>query len=399
VRLRPGHDRGRLLARLGRQPREVLADQAGREAPERRHRHALDAERRQHARHVVDERLGRDHDDHLLGTEPLRLQERQVRHAVQADGRLAAARAALDGHQARVLRDEVVLLLVEERRDGRQVLVLPELPVGSHAQPRLRRVAVTGGPALLGLQTRLGHRHALPQPVLASHERPLRRRHTDDLPVRDAHPPPRHDGPLDHAVAQLLVVVVALGVPVVQAAHGRVAPVDDPDPLPRVDVRARADEHVPAALGRHPGPSLAHGHGLLETHVTEVRRRAVDRAADAAPSLTSKRRQVVHLLEQRRQVLRLGHRHLVAQLEHAALVERPAPRRGHVGPDALVQRAPHVGQELQLLADDPGAFLVVLEPGDLRLSWRGRRQRGRHVEESYLSPVRRGRKGERALKE
>ena len=57
------------------------------------------------------------------------------------------------------------------------------------------------------------------------------------------------------------------------------------------------------------------------------------------PRWPAERRQVVHLLEERRQVLRLGHGHVVAQLEHALLVERPAPRRRHVGPGARVERA------------------------------------------------------------
>ena len=105
VRLRPRHDRRRLLAEAGRQPREQLGQRASpRNAANVTHRHALDAERRQDARDVVDERLVRHDDQHPLGPEALRLGERQVRHAVQSDGRLAAAGAALDGDQARGCR-------------------------------------------------------------------------------------------------------------------------------------------------------------------------------------------------------------------------------------------------------------------------------------------------------
>ena len=55
------------------------------------------------------------------------------------------------------LRDEVELLLVEHRRDGRQVLVLPQLAVGPDAEPRRRRDAVPRRPLRLGLEARAVH--------------------------------------------------------------------------------------------------------------------------------------------------------------------------------------------------------------------------------------------------
>ena len=101
-RLRARNHRRRLLARSssaawGRAARQALRAQAR----EGRHRHPFDPERRKHARDVVDERLVRDHDQHPVGPEALRIGERQVRDAVQAHRGLAAAGAPLNGHQAR----------------------------------------------------------------------------------------------------------------------------------------------------------------------------------------------------------------------------------------------------------------------------------------------------------
>ncbi len=85
---------------------------------------------------------------------------------------------------------------------------------------------------------------------------------------------------------------------------------------------------------------------------------------EAAPALRAERAEVVHLLEERRQVFRLGDRHLVAQLEQALVVERPAPRGRDVGAVAASRRALHRREELQLLAHDRGALRIVLEAED-----------------------------------
>ena len=78
-------------------------------------------------------------------------------------------------------------------------------------------------------------------------------------------------------------------------------------------------------------PARAFGLGLFEAHVTEVRARVVDAADQASAPLRPERTEVVHLLEERRQVLRLGDRDLVAQLQEALVVPRPAPGGRHVG--------------------------------------------------------------------
>ncbi len=247
------------------------------------------------------------------------------------------------------------------RRDGGQVLVLPELPVGPDAEAGLGGVAVAGRPLLLGLEAGPLGCDALPAPVLAAQERALRRGDPHQLPAHDADPSPRDDHALDHPIAELLFVVVPLPVPVVDAAHGRMPPVDDADALARVDVRAGTQKDVSTPLGRASGAPLAGGNGLLEAHVPEVRARRVDGAADAPAPLPAQRRQVVHLLEERRQVLGLRHRDVVAQLEHPRFVERPAPRRRYVGSGARIQRGPHGAQELELLQDHARTLGVVLQ--------------------------------------
>ena len=198
-------------------------------------------------------------------------------------------------------------------------------PVGADAEARLGRVAVGAPP------TSSRSRAARAAPRRASTARRRRARTSLAAPRRArARPPtmltPRRasDDALDHAVAELLLVVVPLPVAVVDAAHGRVAPVDDADPAPESTYdraprarRAGARRGTPAALACDV---------LFEAQVAEVRARPVDRAADASPALRPQRAEVVHLLEERRQVLRLGHGDVVAQLEQARVVAAPFPR-------------------------------------------------------------------------
>ena len=141
--------------------------------------------------------------------------------------------------------------------------------------------------------------------------------------------------PSTTAIAELLLVVVPLAVAIVDAAHGGVPPIDDADARGRVDVRARADEDVAASC---PLPASAWGL-LLEAHVPEVGVARVEGPRDAPASLRPERPEVVHLLEQRREVVRLGDRDLVAELEEALVVERSAPSGGHVRASRRV-RAP-----------------------------------------------------------
>src|SRR6185437_14725891 len=138
-----------------------------------------------------------------------------------------------------------------------------------------------------------------------------------------------HDLALHHPVPELLLVVVALAVAVVDAAHRRVTPVDDADARGRVDVRARPDEDVPApprsplgCVPRRPARAALRL-ALLEAHVPEIRAAAIDGARQAPPPLGPEGPEVVHLLEEGRQVLRLGDRDLVPELEEPLLVESP----------------------------------------------------------------------------
>jgi hypothetical protein len=77
--------------------------------------------------------------------------------------------------------------------------------------------------------------------------------------------------------------------------------------------------------------------------------------------------QMVHLLEERRQVFGFGHRDVVSQLEKARFVERAAPRRRDVCSRACVEGPLHGRQKFQLLANDPVSLGVVLEAGDRRI--------------------------------
>ena len=125
----------RLLGDLLGQEREVIAAQLLHPVLVDDHLHALDAERRQHARDVAGERLVEDHHQHAVGAEALGLLVGEVRQAVQTDGGLAAAGAALDHHEARArARDQLELTRVDQRGDLGQVLVLAPLAVAADAE-------------------------------------------------------------------------------------------------------------------------------------------------------------------------------------------------------------------------------------------------------------------------
>ncbi len=231
-------------------------------------------------------------------------------------------------------------------------------PSAPTPEPRRSRDALPCRPGFLGLEPRAVHARArCHRPSLPRTNVPCGADDANDLAVDDAHPAPRDDDALDDAVAELLFVVVPLPVAVVDAADRRVPPVDDADAVGRVDVRTRPDEHVAPtrrrlALGeRARAPHTARVR-LLEAHVAEVRARAVDDAADAPAALSAERAEVVHLLEERGKVFRLGDRHLVAQLEQALVVERPAPRGRHVGARRRVERPLNRREQLELLAHD-----------------------------------------------
>ena len=185
---------------------------------------------------------------------------------------------------AAVARDELELLLVEHRRDGRQVLVLPQLAVGARRRGGPSRgVAVARGPlASRSRAARAGPRRASSGRRLPRSEGALRApRRARARPPTMLTPSPRDDDPLDDAPAELLLVVVALarsGSRCGSRARGASRRCGSRRPSRRTTARRRAR---PAALGGPPG-GARWPHVLLEAHVAEVRARAVDRAADAA---------------------------------------------------------------------------------------------------------------------
>jgi hypothetical protein len=103
---------------------------------------------------------------------------------------------------------------------------------------------------------------------------------------------------------------------------------------------------------------------LEKTHVTEIRARTIDRTADAAPSLRLQSSQVMHLLEERRKILWLGHGHVVAELQHTLLVVRSAAGGRHIGGPRRVECTIHNRKEAKLLAHDACRFRIVLESRD-----------------------------------
>jgi hypothetical protein len=226
---------------------------------------------------------------------------------------------------------------------------------------------------------------AAPAAVGLPDERPLRRGHLPELAVDDGDGAPCDDQALYRLIAQRLLVAVALAIAIEDAAHRRVAPVDDADPCAGIEVLLRPDEHVTAPLFARPA-SAAREHRLLEPQVREVRALPIERAGRAFPAVRPQRPEVVHLLEQRGQVLGLGRRRQIAELEEPAIVvrERLGERaRGRDGGDVLrvavrlrlalgPERAQHDLEQAHLLSDDAAALLVVFQPEHGLVRARGR---------------------------
>jgi hypothetical protein len=99
--------------------------------------------------------------------------------------------------------------------------------------------------------------------------------------------------------------------------------------------------------------------------VTEIRAQAVDDARGALAALRAQGAQVVHLLEERRQVLRLGHRDVVTELEEARVVGGSRLFLGSLPLVRGLDRGVHRGEQAQLFLDDARPFLVSLETGDV----------------------------------
>jgi hypothetical protein len=120
------------------------------------------------------------------------------------------------------------------------------------------------------------------------------------------------DDALQHRLPDVLVVVVAFFVAVVQLRHRSIAPVDDLDAGGAVDDASATDQHV-AARGFG-------GHRRLESQVAEVRRLLVDRRGCFAPAVHGQRAHASHLFDERRQVLGLGFGDRVTQLDQLGFV-------------------------------------------------------------------------------
>jgi hypothetical protein len=262
---------------------------------------------------------------------------REERHAVHADGRLAAARAALDDHDARVgPRDELELARIEQRGDLGQVAVF----LGRERRARAQRAAHVLGPHGLALAPRELHRAPLePAPAaLAPHEDALRGRDAQQRALVDGDRAARQHRALDLALAEGLLVLRAFLVAVVELADGRVAPVDDAHARTRVHVRGAADEHVTIRTA-----------ALAEAQVAEVGRARIHRLAHHLGATGRDARETLHLLHQRGHVLEPRRRDLVAQRDELLLVVLGGRRLG--GPDRGEVRA-HAPQEFFLLARD-----------------------------------------------
>src|SRR5689334_9056761 len=85
---------------------------------------------------------------------------------------------------------------------------------------------------------------AAPLTVGATRKRALRCGHPAQGGVHDGQTAARDDRSRDFAIAEHLVVIVALFVAVKQTAHRGVSPIDNADPPLAVEVRAAADEYV-----------------------------------------------------------------------------------------------------------------------------------------------------------
>jgi hypothetical protein len=87
--------------------------------------------------------------------------------------------------------------------------------------------------------------------IAAARERSLGRVDPAERPLVDGDGATGQDGALEHALVELLFVVVVLVVAIIEPADRRIAPVHDGQAVAIVEHRALADEHVPrrAALG------------------------------------------------------------------------------------------------------------------------------------------------------
>src|SRR5690606_23688436 len=135
-------------------------------------------------------------------------------------------RATLDQHHARLgPGDQVELLFVDERGDLLQALVGPAEILLLHAQPPSRDP--NGGSGAAGQRRSSLVAEALPAAGPGPHPAALRSVDPAQLGVGDHQAATDQHGALDAALVELLLVLVALFVAVVEPRDRGVAPVDD----------------------------------------------------------------------------------------------------------------------------------------------------------------------------
>jgi hypothetical protein len=174
-------------------------------------------------------------------------------------------------------------------------------------------------------------------PRLVLQEQARGRLHPTQGAVSDAQRATREDGARDDPVAEVLVVLVALGVPVEQPRDRRVPPVDDAQPV--VEPRRLAEEDVPLLAP------------LLQPHVAEVGPVGVDAVlVERAAGLLQEVAQALVEHQHAGALVVIGVAHLIAQLVHL-----PGD-----GVDVDLRLGPRELQALQV-ADE--AALLVLHDG------------------------------------
>ena len=337
------HRSGRVLAHAGREAREEAAALLGRPVAQRAHLHVLDAERRQHVARRSRAAPARTPRRACAGVDR-RILVGEVGDAVQRDGGLARAGGAADRDEARRgPRDQRELLGVDQARDVGEALVgaaraaarigaeppLPALARGVDAQRR----------ALAAREARRLARDLQPAAVRVGDEAPLRRVDARERGAADRDGAPRHHLAGHDAAADLLLVVLALLVAVVEPRDRRVPPVDD--------------AHAVLEAGRLAEAEVALAPVLAQAQVGEVRRGGVDaRRGARLAELRAQRGQHAPALVQRRalEVVDAAAQQLIADvlelLDDRGLGRRLAVRRAG---DAVV----HAFEQRELLGDDP----------------------------------------------
>jgi hypothetical protein len=142
-------------------------------------------------------------------------------------------------------------------------------------------------------------------------------------------------------------------VAVVDAADGGVAPIDDAHPSGSIHIRPRPDENVAASAP------------FLQAKMAEIGACEVNDARHPLSPLGAYRSDGVHLIEESRQVLRLGNSHLLPKLEQAGIVDLRGARAAYrplLGSD---ERALDDRKQPQLLPNHEGARPVVVETVNL----------------------------------